>query len=167
MTNKTLGKIYLEELEAEVEATRKCLERMPVEKLFDWKPHEKSMQMGYLAQICAEIPRWISYIIEKGEIDFATFEHTEIKTTEDLVKFFDKNMESVKIALQKVSDEELDKTFSLKNKGELLASSSKKESISSSINHLVHHRGQLTVYMRLNNIPVPKIYGPSADEKGF
>ena len=165
--NNTLGKIFLEELKAEEKATRKCLERIPLDKLSEWKPHPKSMNLGYLSLIVAEIPKWITHIIEKGDIDFGTFDHVEIKTTDELVKHFDHNMKIVEKALQNVSNEELDKPFSLKNKGQVLFTSSKKDNISSSINHLVHHRGQLTVYMRLNEIPVPSIYGPSADDKTF
>jgi uncharacterized damage-inducible protein DinB len=154
---------YLKELEAEAAASRKCLERIPPE-LFTWKPHEKSMQMGYLALIVAEIPRWISTMIEQSEIDFATFKHAQPQNTADLTRQFDENIELARKALQSTSDEALTESFSLKNNGQILFTSPKKENISSSINHLVHHRGQLTVYMRLNNIPVPQIYGPSADE---
>lgn len=164
--NTTLGKMFLEELEAEATATRKCLERTPV-NLFNWKPHQKSMSMEYLSLIVAEIPKWITYMVEKGDIDFATFEHVKIKTTEELVKHFDHNMENVRKALQNVSDEELSKPFSLKNKGQVLFTSPEKDNIGSSINHLVHHRGQLTVYLRLNDIAIPSIYGPSADERVF
>jgi uncharacterized damage-inducible protein DinB len=167
MENTTFGKIFWEELEAEARASRKCLERIPIDKLSEWKPHEKSMQMGYLALIVAEIPRWIQHMIEKGDIDFATYEHFQPKNTKELVSHFDKNMKDAKKALMNVSDKELDKPFSLKNKGQVLFTSPKKDNVSSSINHLVHHRGQLTVYMRLNNIPVPSIYGPSADDKLF
>lgn len=160
MPNKIIGKFFQDELKSEERATRRCLERIPVEKLADWKPHEKSMQMGYLALLCAEIPRWITHMITIGDIDFATFKQTEIKTTEQLVKLFDKNMEDAKAALEGVSDEELETDFSLKRNGQVLFKSPRKENIMSSINHLAHHRGQLTVYMRLNNIPVPSIYGP-------
>ncbi len=166
MKEKSLGEIYLEELEAEVPATRKCLERIPIE-LSGWKPHEKSMELGYLALLVAEIPRWITYIIEKKEIDFATFTHFQPKTTSELVSHFDENLEGAKKALRNVKDEQFEEIFSLKNQGKLLFSSPIKENIGSSINHLVHHRGQLTVYMRLNNIAVPSIYGPSADDKSF
>ena len=123
--------------------------------------------MGTLAQIVAEIPRWIKQIVETPEIDFATFGHFQPKTTSDLVKHFDDNLKGAKSALQHTTDESLTETFSLKNNGKLLMSSKKSENIGSSINHLVHHRGQLTVYMRLNNILVPSIYGPSADEGTF
>jgi uncharacterized damage-inducible protein DinB len=166
MKEKSLGEIYLNELEAEVPATRKCLERIPIE-LSGWKPHEKSMALGYLALLVAEIPRWITYIIEKKEIDFATFTHFQPKTTDELVRHFDENLEGARKALRNVKDEQFEETFSLKNQGKLLFSSTIKENIGSSINHLVHHRGQLTVYMRLNNITVPSIYGPSADDKSF
>jgi uncharacterized damage-inducible protein DinB len=166
MNAPTLGAAFLKELEAEAAATRKCLEKIP-EALFGWKPHEKSMAMGYLALLVAEIPKWITHMVEKGDIDFATFEHFQPKTTAELVKHFDENLNGAKNALRNVSNEELAKTFSLKNRGQVLFSSPIKDNIGSSINHLVHHRGQLTVYMRLNNLPVPSIYGPSADEKVF
>lgn len=166
MNTPTLGPAFLKELEAEAAASRKCLERIPAD-LFGWKPHEKSMAMGYLALLVAEIPKWITCMVEKGDIDFATFEHFQPKTTAELVQHFEENLAGVRNALRNVSDEALAKTFSLKNHGQVLFSSPIKDNIGSSINHLVHHRGQLTVYMRLNNIPVPSIYGPSADDRAF
>jgi uncharacterized damage-inducible protein DinB len=165
METITFGKEYLTELEAEVRATRNCLERVP-ETIYNWKPHEKSMTMGYLTLLVAEIPKWITYIVEQSEIDLATFPHYQPKTTADLVKHFDENIEGAKKALRKVTNETLNETFYLKSKGQVLFSSPKKENVWSSINHWVHHRGQLTVYMRLNNIAVPSIYGPSADDRG-
>jgi len=89
------------------------------------------------------------------------------KNTAELVKHFDENLEGAKNALRNVTNEALSKPFFLKNKGQTLFSSPKKENVGTSINHWVHHRGQLTVYMRLNNIAVPSIYGPSADERNF
>ena len=166
MNEVSVGAGFLKELEAESTASRKCLERIP-ESLFDWKPHEKSMTMGYLALLVAEIPKWITWMLEKSEIDFATFEHFKPKNTSELVNHFDENIQGAKNVLQHVSNEALSEPFFLKNKGQILFSSPKKDNIGSSINHMVHHRGQLTVYMRLNNIPVPSIYGPSADDKGF
>ncbi|HEX9503568.1 MAG TPA: DinB family protein [Patescibacteria group bacterium] len=166
MKDTTWGQEYLKELEAEVAATRKCLERIP-DDLFKWKPHNKSMDMGTLAFIVADIPRWITTMVKASEIDFVKFKHDEPKTTGDLVKFFDEHMKSARNALQNVSDEALAEPFYLKNNGQVVFTSPKKDNISSSINHLVHHRGQLTVYMRLKDIPVPAIYGPSADDRGF
>lgn len=162
--NNYLGKLYAEEMNMEAVASRRCLEKIPLEKVFNWKPHETSMQMGYLAIMTAEIPAWITYILSHDYLDFATWENAKIKTNEELLKRFDKNMKDVIRALRNISNEELMKPFSLKDKGKILDTSSKKETISSLINHWVHHRGQLTVYMRLNGIYVPSIYGPSADE---
>ncbi len=166
MNTENLGKFFLQELEAETTSTRKCLERIP-ESLFSWKPHEKSMNMGYLTLLVAEIPKWITDTIEKSVIDFATFKHFQPKNTSELVSHFDDNINEARNALQNVTNEELSGLFYLKNNGVELFSLPKDETISSTINHWVHHRGQLTVYMRLNNIPVPSIYGPSADEKVF
>src|SRR5688572_32287832 len=103
MEEAIFGKEYLKELEAEAPATRKCLERIP-EKLYDWKPHEKSMNMGYLVLLVAEIPKWITYTIEVSEIDLATFPHFKPKTTADLVAHYDENIEDVKKALKKVTN---------------------------------------------------------------
>ena len=166
MSNETLGQVYLKELMDEALASRKCLERIPG-TLFEYKPHEKSMNMGYLALLVAEVPKWVKVMAEGGEIDFATWKHIEFKSAEDLVNHFDENMAGAKKALEKISDKDIGKTFELKAGGKVVMAMPVKDFISSTINHLVHHRGQLTVYMRLNNIPVPSIYGPSADEKGF
>ena len=166
MNDQLFAAEFAKELEAETTSTLKCLERIPPE-LFSWKPHEKSMELGYLALLVAEIPMWITHIIKKSEIDFATFQHLKPQTTQDLVNHFDENMKSAERALQNVSDESLQEPFFLKANGQVLFSSPKIENIGATINHWVHHRGQLTVYMRLNDIPVPSIYGPSADDKPF
>ncbi|MEO5675603.1 MAG: DinB family protein [Chitinophagales bacterium] len=125
------------------------------------------MNMGYLALLVAEIPKWIAVTIHDSVIDFATFEHFKPVSTSELVKHFNENMENAIKELKKISNEEIAESFSLKNNGQVIFTTTKKESISSTINHLVHHRGQLTVYMRLNDIAVPSIYGPSADDKTF
>ena len=166
MSNTLPLSAYLQELRSEAIATKKCLERIP-ESTFDFKPHPKSMAMGYLSLLVAEIPLWISFILEKGEIDFATFKHAEPKNTAELVKHFEENMQAAERALQNADENKLDEHFYLKANGQVLFSSPKIDNISSTINHWVHHRGQLTVYMRLNDIPVPSIYGPSADDKNF
>ena len=166
MENKSIyGAEVLKELEAEAIATRKCLEVIP-ENLFDWKPHERSMNLGYLSLLVAAIPKWITIMIEESEIDFATFESREPKNTAELVKYFDENLAGAKKALQNLSDETLAESFNLKNNGQIVFTASKKDQIGETINHLVHHRGQLTVFMRLKDIPVPSIYGPSADNPG-
>ena len=154
------------EFEAEIAATRKCLERIS-ENLFTWKPHEKSMTMGYLALLVAEIPKWLAAMIQVGEIDFQTFQHLEPKTTNELVGYFEDNITAARQSFKQLTVDQLSKHFVLKNGSQIIIDSPLVENLSSTINHWVHHRGQLTVYMRLNDIAVPSIYGPSADDKGF
>jgi hypothetical protein len=153
-TASSLGAQLIRELESELRATRECLQVIPMDKP-DWKPHDKSMPLGYLAILTADIPRWIQYAIEKGEVDFATYP----QATE--------SAEDAERALEQVSDDRLKETFYLKNDGQELMNAPIHETIMSSINHMVHHRGQLTVYMRLLDIAIPSIYGPSADSKEF
>ena len=159
-----LGAAFLKELEAEAPSSRKCLERVP-ESLFGWKPHEKSMTFGYLALLVAEIPLWIQHMVVHPEIDFATFKHYQAKSTEDLIRHFDENLKAAREALGGASDQTLDEPFHLKSGGKLIVTLPRKDNIGPALNHWVHHRGQLTVYLRLNNLPVPSIYGPSADDR--
>jgi len=107
------------------------------------------------------------YIIKDGVVDFATYKHFQLSTSEALLQHYEENFKSAVQALEQTSDGKLEDQFILRNGQQQLMSSSKKESVGSSINHWVHHRGQLTVYMRLNDMPVPSIYGPSADEKTY
>jgi uncharacterized damage-inducible protein DinB len=164
--SNTRTQSFIDELTAEYRATLACLERIP-ETLFEYKPHPKSMAMGYLALLVAEIPLWIKHMVVDGEIDFVTFHHMKPGTTAELVKHFNENMEAARKALNETNDDLLQENFSLKSNGQLLYSSPKIVDIGTTLNHWVHHRGQLTVYMRMNDIAVPSIYGPSADEKNF
>lgn len=166
MNNYSYAEAFLKELNAEIPATRKCLERIPA-NLFTWKPHERSMSLGYLSLLVAEIPKWISVSIEQNEIDFATFKHFQPATTQELVNHFHENIQGAKKALQNATEEIFSKDFVLKAQDKILFSQPLIESIPSTLNHWVHHRGQLTVFMRLNDIPVPSIYGPSADDNQF
>ncbi|QXV65000.1 damage-inducible protein DinB [Mucilaginibacter sp. 21P] len=166
MNDKVFAQQFAHELDMETPSTLKCLERIPPE-LYSYKPHERSMEMGYLTLLVAEIPLWIALIIEQGEIDFATYQHREAKTTQQIVDHFHDNIAKAKNALSYVEDGLLEQPFYLKRSGEILLQSTKREQIESTINHMVHHRGQLTVYMRLNNIDVPSIYGPSADDRSY
>ena len=162
----TIAQEFLREMNVEAGATRKCLEQVPMENAA-YKPHERSMEIGYLASMIADMPQWIHVIIDKGEIDFATYGATIAKSAENLVAHFDEQMEKARASLESFTEEMHDQPFELKQGGKLLYSTTKLESVSQSINHMVHHRGQLTVYLRLNGRPVPSIYGPSADEGGF
>ena len=125
------------------------------------------MTMGYLALLVAEIPLWIKHMIIDSEIDFATFKHFVPKTNAELVSHYDENIEAAKQALQNTTDEALQSPFTLKANGQVLYTSPKIIDVGTTLNHWVHHRGQLTVYMRLNDISVPSIYGPSADDRTF
>lgn len=164
--SNTKTKDFLHELNLEYPATKTCLKKIP-ESLFEYKPHPKSMAMGYLALLVAEIPLWIKHMVTDGEINFATFKHAAPKTNKELVAHFEENMEAARKALEAANDETLQGDFTLKSNGQVLYSSKKMIDIGVTLNHWVHHRGQLTVYMRMNDIPVPSIYGPSADDRNF
>jgi len=164
--SNTKAQSFLQELNSEYKATRACLEKIP-ETLFEYKPRPKAMNMGYLALLVAEIPLWVKHMVTDGEIDFVTFKHFAPKNTLELATHFEENMEAARNALQGATDEELESPFTLKANGQVLYTSSKMVDIGVTFNHWVHHRGQLTVYMRLNDIAVPSIYGPSADDKSF
>ena len=123
--------------------------------------------MGYLTLLVAEIPLWIAKTIEDSVINFVTYKRFQLSTTAALLSYFEDNLKAATNALTNITDAQLSKPFELKNGDILLMSTPKLESIGSTLNHWVHHRGQLTVYMRLNNIAVPSIYGPSADDRNF
>src|SRR5690242_18407084 len=138
MNNISYAEAFMKELNAEIPATRKCLERIP-ENLFNYKPHEKSMTLGYLALLVAEIPKWIQVALEDGEIDFATFKHFQPKNTAELVAHFDENTEKAKKALSNAIEETFSKDFALKRDGQLLFKVPMIPNISSTLNHWVHH----------------------------
>lgn len=164
--NIPLGQVYLSQLDLEEEATRKCLERI-TDEVLDFKPTEKAMPLKSLAITVSDIPRWIHSIITEDNINFATYERVKIESAQDLPKHFERCMKLARKALETVTDEELMKDFSLKMKDQVLSTDTKKNTVDSTVRHLVHHRGQLTVYMRLKNIPIPKIYGPSGDDQSW
>src|SRR5215510_9551966 len=129
-----LSQQFLHELNSEYKSTRACLERIP-ETLFEYKPHPKSMNLGYLSLLVAEIPLWIRHMITDGEIDFVTFKHFTPKTTKELVDHFEDNMNAARGALQATSDEALQSPFVLKANGQVLYSAPKISDIGSTLNH--------------------------------
>ncbi len=154
------------ELTHEAETTRKILERIPTE-LFDYKPHEKSMTMIRLATHVAEMINWINVTCTTDELDFAAggSEPFAAKDTAELLAYHDKNVTEALEALKNTSDEDMQKDWSLKNGETTYFTMAKIACLRTfCFNHVWHHRGQLSVYLRLNDIPVPSIYGPSADE---
>ena len=155
------------EMEQVAIATRKTLERVPADK-FTWKPHDKSMSLGQLASHVAEIAQWTNSTINKDELDFSKEEYKpfEPKTTEELVKFFDDTQASaLKTLNDNATDENLMGMWSLKN-GETTYLTMPRIAVMRGfvLSHLIHHRAQLGVYLRMLDVPLPSTYGPSADE---
>ncbi len=160
-----LGEMHLPEFDQEMGNTRKTLERIPEDKM-DWKPHKKSLSLGALASHLSRIPTWTNMTIELNELDVSTIPSMDaLKSRNDILKEFDKNLSAARKALSEVSDELLFKNWSLRHGNHTLLTMPKLAILRSFVmNHNIHHRAQLGVYLRLNDIPVPSIYGPSADE---
>jgi uncharacterized damage-inducible protein DinB len=167
-----LNQALLPEYDQEMANTRKTLERVPEDK-FDWKPHQKSFSMGALATHLATLPSWGVITIQKESFDVAPEgeppPRAELATSvEDLLQRFDQNVASTREALAAASDEELLKSWTLLKGGRAIFSLPRIAALRSFVmNHNIHHRAQLGVYLRLNDVPVPSIYGPSADEGSF
>jgi uncharacterized damage-inducible protein DinB len=159
----------LPEFDQEMANTRKALERIPDDK-FDWRPHEKSMAMGGLATHLATLPSWTVYTINQDSLDLAppggeSFRAEEKRSRREILEEFDKNAAAARDAIAGASDEEMLKPWSLLKGGVTLMTLPKIAVLRGFVmNHIIHHRGQFTVYLRLNDVPVPPIYGPSADE---
>jgi uncharacterized damage-inducible protein DinB len=162
-----ISQSIISELKQEASQTRKLLSRVPFDKPA-YKPHDKSMPLAQLAVHVAEIPSWISYTLETEGIDFKEFDYKpyQPKDNEDLLKHLDENVEKAVASLEKASDEDLMKPWTMRNGEQVMFTMPKVAVIRSmAMNHLIHHRAQLGVYLRLNNIPIPGMYGPSADEQ--
>lgn len=162
----SLASALIAEIEQEAATARKCLERVPADK-FSWKPHEKSTEFVKLAVHIAEMFGWTEAVLRHPELDFAKMDYKpfEPATTEDLANFLDKIVADAIDVLRNTPDDEFFKTWSLKNGDQTYFTLPKAVVMRTFVmNHIIHHRGQLSVYLRLNDIPVPSIYGPSADE---
>ena len=160
----TIGQELLQELTLEAAVTRRYLESVPFDRL-DYKPAEKSETLGRLAIHVAEIVAWWTACIHNDKLDFMGFEPEDIKTTEALLAYFDTLLTDAKHALSTVKDEEFDREWSMTDGNDILFTLPKKQVARLfCMNHLVHHRSQLGVYLRLLDIPVPATYGPSADD---
>lgn len=164
----TFLEFFLEQLEYEAIATRKMLSLVPADK-FDWKPHQKSMAMKTLAVHVAELPGWITMVLNTDELDFAKNEYKQepIQNTAELVAYFEKCLADGKASLKKGSEAVLEKPWTLRNGEQIYDVSPKRNVIRMAISQIIHHRAQLGVYLRLLNIPIPGSYGPSADEASF
>ena len=156
------------ELENEAITTRKMLALVPAEK-FDWKPHPKSMVMMNLATHIAEMPTWISMVLNTDELDFAANEYkpTIVKDNAELLALFEKSLDDARAQLALGKEDTLDNEWILRMGEQILSKGSKYDMIRHALSQIIHHRAQLGVYLRLLDIPIPGSYGPSADEPGF
>lgn len=145
-------------------STRRLLERVPSDK-GQWKPHPKSFPLGHLAQLVSIMPGWLTRTVRDTEIDLAKSAGYSFEKTETLLSQFDQLVREARAALAAARDEDLDVTWSLKHGEQVLFSAPRGTVVRSHINHLIHHRGQLTVYLRLLDVPIPGMYGPTADER--
>ena len=168
----SISQSLLPEFDHEVATTRKVVDRLPEDK-FSYKPHERSMTAGRLASHIGEMGMWGSMTMSTAEFDFApggvnTYPPADHATHSELMAAFDKAMADTRVALAAASDADFMAMWTLKNNGQVLMTLPKIGVIRSFVlNHIIHHRGQLSVYLRMLNIPVPSIYGPSADEAAF
>jgi uncharacterized damage-inducible protein DinB len=159
----------LGEYDHEMARTREALSRVPDEK-FDWKPHAKSMAMGRLAAHIAQFPVWAKMTLETPQFDVAPVggqpaPQPELKTREQILAFFDQSVPAARAALAAASDQSMMEPWALLSGGKPIFTMPRVAVIRGMVmNHLIHHRAQLGVYLRLNDIPVPATYGPSADE---
>ena len=160
----SISKTLLAEFDQEMATTRRVLERVPSDK-GQWKPHAKSFSLAHLAQLVAWMPGWITNTMTKTSLNLAAAAGYSSEKTEDLLKMFDKNVKEARAAIAKSKDADYKKNWSLKHGDRVIFTQPRGPLVRQHINHLVHHRGQLTVYLRLIDVPVPSIYGPTADER--
>jgi uncharacterized damage-inducible protein DinB len=166
-----LTELVLDELEREAELSRRALEVVPAGKA-DWKPHDRSMIFGYLADMVANIPSWVGMIITLPELDIAPpgapqQKREPMNDNAAFVAALDKSMTGARTALQQTTDDHLMTNWRLLAGGKVVLETSRFIMIRDTINHWVHHRGQMTVYLRLMGAKVPALYGPSADDQRF
>jgi uncharacterized damage-inducible protein DinB len=166
-----LTQLLLDELENEAKLSRRALEQVPAGQ-HGWKPHEKSMIFGYLADLVASIPGWVAMIVTQDELDVnppagSQMKREPLNDSAAFVAALDKSMTGAREALKKTTDDHLMTNWRLLAAGKVVNEASRYLTIRDTINHWVHHRGQMTVYLRLMGAKVPALYGPSADDSRF
>jgi DinB family protein len=171
----TLAEMFVAQLESEAPRTRHALEHVP-EGRDDWKPHDKSMPLGRLAMLVARMPSWFSLVVDKNELDImpkpgpgaaSNIDMKPLRTAQELVEAHDAAVAEARQALIGASEEHLAETWRLLAGGNVVNESPRSTVVRDTFMHLAHHRGQLTVYLRLTGAKVPAIYGPSADDTTF
>jgi uncharacterized damage-inducible protein DinB len=160
----TIAETLLPEFDQEMATTRRVLERVPTDK-GPWKPHPKSFSLGHLAQLVSGMPGWIANTLTEPDLDLAGYPGYSYEKTEDLIASFDEHVAAARKAIVASRDTDYQKSWSLRHGERVIFTQPRGPVVRTHINHLVHHRGQLTVYLRLIDVPVPSIYGPTADEK--
>lgn len=160
--------MFLKEMEAEAQTTRKMLSIVPNDK-YDWKPHPKSMSIRQLATHIAELPSWVTLVLNTTELDFAKepYDPKEINNNRDLMAYYEQNLAEGKATLESAREAQLDDTWVMRNGEEIYTTASKAETLRLCFCQTVHHRAQMGVFLRLLDIPIPGSYGPSADELGM
>ncbi len=163
----SIGESLLPEFDQEMSNTRKVLTSLPDDK-FGWKPHEKSMTLARLASHLAEFPNWALVTLQTDHMDFTPEDKPFLANSRaELLAKFDKDVAAVRPLIGGISDADLFKPWKLTFQGQLIFEMPKAATLRGMVmNHMIHHRAQLGVYLRLLDIPVPGMYGPSADEKG-
>jgi uncharacterized damage-inducible protein DinB len=165
----TIGQSMLPEFDQEMQSTRRVLELIPDDK-WNWKPHDKSGTLGWYAWHIASLPGWTTMTINTEQFDYApidkpAFEPPKVENRKDALKIFDKESSEARAALSSISDAEMMRDWTLLAGGQTIFAMPRAAVLRGMVmNHLIHHRGQLTVYYRMLDIPVPGLYGPSADE---
>ena len=160
----TIGEEFLKEVDGEFKASRRLIERVPSDKV-RWKPHPKSSALGHLTQLVCRMPKVMSDIVKGIDLDLAAGPGYSFETTEVLLREFDANVAIVRATLAWSKDADFDGTWSVRAGKDVYDTAGRKDALRNTVNHFVHHRGQLTVYLRLLDVPIPQLYGPTADEK--
>lgn len=158
-----ISETLLPEFDQEMAATRRVLERVPDDNP-DWKPHPKSFSIAHLAQLLARMPGWIGMSLTSTELELTAGGGYTNERTETLLSTFDENVRKSREAIMAATDADYEVPWALKLKGQVLFTLPRGAVVRQHISHLSHHRGQMTVYLRLLDVPVPSIYGPTADE---
>lgn len=160
----SIGQSLLPEFDQEMATTRRVLERVPGDRA-EWKPHPKSFSLGHLAQLVSWMPGWIANTLRDTKLDLQGAAGYSLEKTETLLAGFDQNVKDARAALEAAKDADFEVPWSLTRGEHVLFTAPRAAVVRSHISHLSHHRGQLTVYLRLLDVPVPSIYGPTADER--
>lgn len=154
----------LPEFDQEMASTRRVIERVPDDDP-GWKPHQKSFAIAHLAQLLAWMPGWIGQTLTNTELDLTAGPGYTMENTQTLLDLFDENVRQAREAIASATDADYDVPWSLKARGHVFFTLPRFAVVRQHISHLSHHRGQMTVYLRLRDVPVPSVYGPTADEK--